>query len=187
MSASAPFKHAEAKALRKAALAFPKTVEDFPWGHSAFKVAGKKAFLFMGASVGDGLHPGKIQPDWEACRISYGGEVHRVSPYELLVPEDGWALFWTQVWAPEDPRSTPVTRGAVKAGAEVFDEEREYPFVRDPLYVCRVRRGGCPNSPFGHQLGKVRPGLRGCLYAYGDRSFRARTYEVLSARPRVQD
>ena len=44
---SGTFKHPGARALRAAALAFPQTVEDFPWGHSAFKVAGKKAFLFM--------------------------------------------------------------------------------------------------------------------------------------------
>lgn len=55
MSASAPLKHPDAKALRKAALAFPQTVEDFPWGHSAFKVAGKKAFLFLGASEDGGF------------------------------------------------------------------------------------------------------------------------------------
>ena len=48
MSGTAKLKHPLAKELRKAALAFPETVEDFPWGHSAFKVAAKKAFLFMG-------------------------------------------------------------------------------------------------------------------------------------------
>jgi predicted DNA-binding protein (MmcQ/YjbR family) len=33
-------------ALRKHALAYPRTVEHFPWGHSAFKVKGK-VFLFL--------------------------------------------------------------------------------------------------------------------------------------------
>jgi predicted DNA-binding protein (MmcQ/YjbR family) len=32
--------------LRRWALAYPQTVEDFPWGHSAFKVKGK-TFLFL--------------------------------------------------------------------------------------------------------------------------------------------
>jgi len=32
--------------LRDAALAFPETAEDFPWGHRAIKVKGK-AFIFM--------------------------------------------------------------------------------------------------------------------------------------------
>ncbi len=55
MSAVVKLKHPLAKALRKAALAFPDTVEDFPWGHSAFKVASKKVFLFLGDDEeGDG-------------------------------------------------------------------------------------------------------------------------------------
>jgi len=33
--------------IRKFALAYPETREDFPWGHSAFKVK-EKAFVFMG-------------------------------------------------------------------------------------------------------------------------------------------
>jgi len=42
-----PLKHADAKALRKAALKYPETAEDFPWDHHAFKAAGKKTFLFL--------------------------------------------------------------------------------------------------------------------------------------------
>jgi predicted DNA-binding protein (MmcQ/YjbR family) len=34
-----------AAALRKHALGYPETIEDFPWGHSAFKVK-RKVFLF---------------------------------------------------------------------------------------------------------------------------------------------
>ena len=48
-------KHTDGKALRKAALVYPDTVEDFPWGHIAFKIAGKKAFLFMGATEDGGF------------------------------------------------------------------------------------------------------------------------------------
>ncbi len=47
MSAAGPLTHADAKALRKAALAYPDTVEDFPWGERAFKAAGKKVFMFL--------------------------------------------------------------------------------------------------------------------------------------------
>lgn len=47
MTASAPLEHAEAKALRKAALAYPETAEDFPWDHHAYKAPNKKAFLFL--------------------------------------------------------------------------------------------------------------------------------------------
>jgi predicted DNA-binding protein (MmcQ/YjbR family) len=40
--------------LRRAALAYPETTEDLPWGHPAFKVRGK-AFAFM--SGGDKERP----------------------------------------------------------------------------------------------------------------------------------
>lgn len=42
-----PLKHPDAKSLRKAALAYPQTTEDFPWDHHAFKAGGKKTFLFL--------------------------------------------------------------------------------------------------------------------------------------------
>ena len=35
-----PLTHPDAIALRKIALGYPKTVEDFPWGYPAFKVDG---------------------------------------------------------------------------------------------------------------------------------------------------
>lgn len=34
------------ESLRRYALSFPETIEDFPWGHSAMKVRGK-AFVFL--------------------------------------------------------------------------------------------------------------------------------------------
>jgi hypothetical protein len=43
---SRPPKHPVAKALHKAALGYPETHEDHPWGERAYKVAGK-VFLFM--------------------------------------------------------------------------------------------------------------------------------------------
>ena len=36
-----------AESIRKQALSYPETVEDHPWGESAFKVKGK-TFVFMG-------------------------------------------------------------------------------------------------------------------------------------------
>lgn len=39
-------------ALRRQALSYPETHEDFPWGHSALKVKGK-AFLFMAVGITD--------------------------------------------------------------------------------------------------------------------------------------
>ncbi|HCZ34271.1 MAG TPA: DifB protein, partial [Holophagaceae bacterium] len=45
MSRTSPFSKAETT-LRKAALAFPETREDHPWGECAFKVR-EKVFLFL--------------------------------------------------------------------------------------------------------------------------------------------
>lgn len=56
MTASPPLKHPDAKALRKAALAYPDTVEDFPWDHHAFKTANKKTFLFMTGAADGGFN-----------------------------------------------------------------------------------------------------------------------------------
>src|SRR5262249_45789303 len=50
MAARNPLKHAES-ALRKLALSYPESREEFPWGHSAFKVKGK-VFLFMNLENG---------------------------------------------------------------------------------------------------------------------------------------
>lgn len=36
--------------LRELALEYPETHEDMPWGHSAIKVRGKQAFVFLGTS-----------------------------------------------------------------------------------------------------------------------------------------
>ena len=44
MATRGSLKKADA-AFRKHALAYPETVQEFPWGHSAFKVKGK-SFLF---------------------------------------------------------------------------------------------------------------------------------------------
>ena len=50
MAARDPLTHAES-ALRRAALAYPETTEDFPWGHRALKVKGK-VFLFLSRENG---------------------------------------------------------------------------------------------------------------------------------------
>lgn len=89
MSASAPLKHADAKALRKAALAYPDTVEDFPWGHSAFKVAGKKAFMFLSATEDGGFSFSLKLPfrNEEALKMK-GAE-----PTGYGMAKSGWVTF----------------------------------------------------------------------------------------------
>jgi predicted DNA-binding protein (MmcQ/YjbR family) len=52
-----PPKHKAARALHKAALGYPETREDHPWGERAYKVAGKM-FLVMHALEREGLGEG---------------------------------------------------------------------------------------------------------------------------------
>jgi predicted DNA-binding protein (MmcQ/YjbR family) len=89
MSASPPLKHADGKALRKAALAYPNTVEDFPWGHIAMKVAGKKAFVFMGGTEDGGFSCSLKLPfrNEEALKIK-GAE-----PTGYGMAKSGWVTF----------------------------------------------------------------------------------------------
>lgn len=89
MTASAPLKHADAKTLRKAALAFPQTVEDFPWGHFAFKVAGKKAFLFMGAGDDGGFSCSMKLPFRNEEALTLKG----AEPTGYGMAKSGWVTF----------------------------------------------------------------------------------------------
>lgn len=89
MTASAKLKHPDAKALRKAALAYPDTVEDFPWGHSAFKVAGKKAFMFMGATDDGGFSFSLKLPYRNQNALTMKG----ASPTEYGLGKSGWVTF----------------------------------------------------------------------------------------------
>jgi predicted DNA-binding protein (MmcQ/YjbR family) len=82
-------KHPFAKALRKAALAFPETVEDFPWGHNAFKVAGKKAFLFMGEDEEGGWSASMKLPFRNEEALNIKG----ASPTEYGLGRSGWVSF----------------------------------------------------------------------------------------------
>jgi hypothetical protein len=89
MTASAPLKHVDAKALRKAALSYPETIEDFPWGHSAFKVAGKKAFLFMGENEEGGWSCSMKLPYRHEAALAIKG----AHPTEYGLGRSGWVTF----------------------------------------------------------------------------------------------
>jgi predicted DNA-binding protein (MmcQ/YjbR family) len=89
MSANPPLKHTDGKALRKAALVYPDTVEAFPWGHIAMKVAGKKAFVFMGATEDGGFSCSLKLPfrNEEALKLK-GAE-----PTGYGMAKSGWVTF----------------------------------------------------------------------------------------------
>lgn len=89
MTASPPMKHADAKALRKAALAYPDTVEDFPWGHSAFKVAGKKVFMFMAGEEDGGFSFSLKLP----FRNEEALQMKAAEPTGYGLSKSGWVTF----------------------------------------------------------------------------------------------
>jgi predicted DNA-binding protein (MmcQ/YjbR family) len=89
MSASAPLKHACAKALRRAALGYPDTVEDFPWGHSAFKTPNGKAFLFMAASEDGGFSLSLKLP----YRNTEALKMQAAAPTGYGMAKSGWVTF----------------------------------------------------------------------------------------------
>jgi len=89
MSATSPLKHADAKALRKAALKFPETVEDFPWDHHAFKTPNKKAFLFLTGSEGGGFNCSMKLP----YRHQEALEIKGAEPTGYGMGKSGWVTF----------------------------------------------------------------------------------------------
>lgn len=89
MTAMPPLKHADGKALRKAALAYPDTIEDFPWDHHAFKAPNKKTFLFLTGSEDGGFNCSMKLPfrNEEALKIK-GAE-----PTGYGMSRSGWVTF----------------------------------------------------------------------------------------------
>lgn len=89
MSATPPLKHADAKALRKAALAYPETLEDFPWDHHAYKAAGKKVFLFLTGAEGGGFNCSMKLP----YRSSEALKIKGAEPTGYGMGKSGWVTF----------------------------------------------------------------------------------------------
>ena len=82
-------RHPEAKKLRKAALAYPTTVEDFPWGDRAFKVGGKKVFLFLSDAEAGGWSCAMKLPYRRQEALNVKGAAP--TPYNL--GKSGWVSF----------------------------------------------------------------------------------------------
>jgi predicted DNA-binding protein (MmcQ/YjbR family) len=89
MSASFKLTHPAAKALRGAAMAFPGATEDFPWGHPAYKVAGKKAFLFLGE-----YEPGALSVSMKLpYRAEEALQLKYAKPTGYGLGRSGWVTF----------------------------------------------------------------------------------------------
>ena len=72
------------QALREVALAYPETVEDFPWGHSAFKVRGK-SFAFV-VCDGDGFRVSTKLPSSSSVVLTFPF----ASPTGYGLGKSGW-------------------------------------------------------------------------------------------------
>ncbi len=86
---SVKFSHAAFKLLRAAAMAYPQTTEDFPWGHPAYKVAGKKAFLFVGAYEEGSLSVSMKLPYRQEEALRMKG----AKPTDYGLGRSGWVTF----------------------------------------------------------------------------------------------
>lgn len=89
MSASVKLRNAAAKDLRKAALVYPDTVEHFPWGHNAFKIGGKKVFLFLGEDEEGGWSASMKLPFRNEDALKIKG----AAPTEYGLGRAGWVTF----------------------------------------------------------------------------------------------
>lgn len=88
-AAKASLANPHAKALRKAALVYPDTVEDFPWDHHAYKTPNKKGFLFLTGLADGGFDCSMKLPfrNHEALKLK-GAE-----PTGYGLGKSGWVTF----------------------------------------------------------------------------------------------
>jgi predicted DNA-binding protein (MmcQ/YjbR family) len=74
-------------AIRKHCLSYPKAEESFPWGESAFKVAGK-TFVFM-SDGGEGVSFSVKVPDSRDLALSFPGS----EPTHYGLGAKGWVTL----------------------------------------------------------------------------------------------
>jgi predicted DNA-binding protein (MmcQ/YjbR family) len=93
-------------AIRKFALGFPEVTEDFPWGHSAFKVNKKKTFLFMSHEGGELSMSMKLPVSRrEALRLPF------CSPTHYGLGKSGWI---TSTFKPKDKPPLETLQGWIE-------------------------------------------------------------------------
>ena len=84
-----PLAHADAKALRKAALKYPDTSEEFPWDHHAYKAPNKKVFLFLTGDAGGGFNCSMKLPFRQEEALKLKG----AAPTGYGMSKSGWVTF----------------------------------------------------------------------------------------------
>lgn len=98
--------------------------------------------------------PGKIRRGFDGCNFGYGGQELTSGSYSLMVGTARWA-YGADGSIPPD---------AIQAGSEMDGR---------PLFVCRTTHNG------SLQIGKIRPGFRGCNFGYGGAELTGNPYEVM--------
>lgn len=89
MSKTPQLVHADAKILRKAALGYPDTTEDFPWDHHAYKTPNKKVFLFLTSLEGGGFNCSMKLPYRQEEALRMKG----AAPTGYGMAKSGWVTF----------------------------------------------------------------------------------------------
>jgi hypothetical protein len=109
------------------------------------------------AQFHDGLHPGKLRPDFKGCNIGWGGVEYSVQNYQVLIGKDfKWVLA----------SSGKIADDAVHGG-------EEHPPGKEELFICRA------NYKNGVHPGKIRPAFRGCAIGFGGKELTISQYEIL--------
>jgi len=109
------------------------------------------------AVLNDGIHPGKIRPEFQGCHIGWGGKEFANLNYQVLVKRQ-------MNWAPSKDGAIPPA--AVRAG-------EEHAPGREPLFICRAQ------FKDGVHPGKIRGPFQGCHISYGGKEHIVKSYEVL--------
>lgn len=105
--------------------------------------------------------PGKIANGFEGCHVSFGGGEHLVRSYRVIVDPTG-----NTPYALISATDGNVPPRAILGGQDIDGSS---------LFIC-----GALHADGSVQVGKVRPGLGGCNYAYGGREHTAQRYRVLT-------
>ncbi|MBI5516716.1 MAG: DUF3421 domain-containing protein [Deltaproteobacteria bacterium] len=108
------------------------------------------------AAHGDGVHPGKVNPNSRGAFIAWGGEEVLLSSYDVL--QDDGGVAWR-----------PARHGDIPGDAFEVGQESD----GTPLYVARASWEG------GLHPGKIRDGFRGVHLSYGGGEHEVASYEVL--------
>ncbi|MCY0990773.1 MmcQ/YjbR family DNA-binding protein [Nannocystis sp. ILAH1] len=153
---------AGAEQVRALALAYPQTVEEFPWGHTAVKVGGK-AFLFMGGEGGTLTLSVKLPASHGAALL-----LPFASPTGYGLGKSGWVTA-------SFPTGAPLPIGLL---AEWLEES--YRAVAPKKLSALVEPGG-PKGMF-KKTGANGPGRKGMAEGEGsERGAKARAKKAAAA------